>query len=324
MRRLLPLCALLALTLAGSALLPALAGAGQQRVHERAAAPPLELLPPLPPSQLFTQHGKPVAPTPFFRSGFVLRADGYRIGVSTFGSAVFLSVWRGGNGRRIQTAYLARGVAAPERLRATFGKFGQVKMRFREARNKAWRNRVRTCRGANRFVKRRGVFRGNLRFRGEGGYVSIRIHRAKGAIVTQAPKCRRGRGGGGFQLPFGGSLSKPKSALLAIARDGVGSTGFFAVEDRRTTLFFASSEESRGKLAIVRMAVLRKHSRIRTNEALTSARLSPTSPFHGTGRYVAAPDGSTAWYGSLSVNFPGQPRFPLTGPEFKPFLEVPF
>ena len=314
--------AVLGLAILGSALPPALGTAAQPRVHHRAVAPPLKLLPPLPPSQLLTRHGKPVPPAPFFRSGFVLKADGYKIGVSTFGSAVFLEVWRGGNGRRIQTAYLARGVAAPERLQATFGKFGRVKMRFRESRNRTWRGQVRTCRGANRFIKRRGVFRGNLRFKGENGYVSIRIHRAKGAVVTQAPKCRRPRGG--FKIPFARSLSRTKSALFAIAREGVAATAFFAVEDRRSTLFFATNEESRGKLAIVRMAVLRKHSRIHTNESLTSAHLSPTSPFHGTGRYIAAPDGSVAWYGGLSANFPGAPRFPLTGPEFEPLLEVPF
>jgi hypothetical protein len=331
MRKRFALAAVLALAIAASALLPALAGGGQARrpahgpvrVHHRTVAPPLKLLPPLPPSQLFTQHGRPVAPTPFFRSGFVLKADGYKVGVSTLGSAVFLEVWRGHSGRRIQTAYLARGVARPERLQATFGHFGKVKMRFRESRNRNWRGRVRTCRGANRFIKRRGVFRGNLRFKGEGGYVSIRVHRAKGAVVTQAPKCRRHRGAG-FKIPFGNSLSQPKSALLAIARDGVDATAFFAVEDRRSTLFFATDEESRGRLAIVRMAVLRKHSRIRTDEALTSASLSPSSPFHGTGRYQAAPDGSNAWSGGLNVNFPGEPRFPLTGPGFETFLEVPF
>jgi hypothetical protein len=323
MRRRLALCAVLALTIGGSALLPALAGGGQARVHRRAVAPPLKLLPPLPPSRLLTRHGKPVAPTPFFRSGFVLKADGYRIGVSTFGSAVFLEVWRGGRGRRIQTAYLARGLARPERLQATFGHFGKVKMRFHESRDRSWVGRQRTCRGANRFIKRRGVFRGNLRFKGEDGYVSIRVHRAKGAVVTQAPKCRRHRGGG-FKIPFGGSLSQPQSILLSIARDGVDAAAFFAVEEKRSTLFFASSEESRGKLAIVRMAVLRKHSRIRTNGSLTSASLSPSSPFHGTGRYQAAPDGSTTWSGNLSANFPGAPRSPLTGANFETFLEVPF
>lgn len=323
MRPRLTLLVLVVAALIAASALPTATGAGPQRVHQRVAAPPVKLLPPLPPSQLFSQHGKAVAPTPFFRSGFVLNADGYKVGVSTFGSAVFLEVWRGRNGQRVQTAYLARGVARPERLQATFGHFGKVKMRFRESRNRTWVGQRRTCRGANRFIKRRGVFRGNLRFKGEGGYVSIRVHRAKGAVVTQAPKCRHRRGGGGFDLPFG-NFSQPQSALLAIAREGVDSTAFLAIEDRRSTLFLASNEESRGKLAISRLAIVRKRSEVRIDEALTSANLSPPSPFHGKGSYRAAPDGSTAWSGSLSVNFPGAPRFPLTGPGFESFLEVPF
>ena len=172
-----------------------LAAAGQAAgARAGPSAPPLRLLPPIPRSQLLTQHGKKVAPTPFFRSGFVLKADGYRVGVSTFGSAVFVEVWRGRRGHRTMTAYLARGVARPERLQATFGQFGKVKMRFRESRNRSWVGKRRTCRGANRFIKRRGVFRGNLRFKGEGGYVTVRVHRAKGAVVTTAPKCLHRRG----------------------------------------------------------------------------------------------------------------------------------
>ncbi|HWO84398.1 MAG TPA: hypothetical protein VNM38_11515, partial [Solirubrobacterales bacterium] len=66
------------------------------------------------------------------------------------------------------------------------------------------------------------------------------------------------------------------------------------------------------------------HSPIRIDEALTTAKLTPPSPFHGTARYRAYPDGATSWSGDLSVNFPGAPRFPLTGPSWETFLEVPF
>lgn len=312
--------ALLALALLA---LPASAAAGQARVHDRAEPPPLRLLPPIPRSQLLTQHGKKVAPAPFFRSGFVLKADGYRVGVSTFGSAVFVEVWRGRRGHRTMTAYFARGVARPERLQATFGQFGKVKMRFRESRNRSWVDKRRTCRGANRFIKRRGVFRGNLRFKGEGGYVSVRIHRAKGAVVTTAPKCLHRRGPGPAP-DFGRFLSEPKGALLAISRSGVNSTSLLAVESRRSTLFTATAEETRPRLAIIRIAALRKHSPIRANESLSAASVSPPAPFRGTGHYNALPDGSSTWSGNLNVNFPGAPHFPLTGPSFETFLEIPF
>lgn len=324
MRHRFPLFLMLAMGLVGVLLTaPGPAVAWKSQIHQRATAPPVSLLPPLPRIRLLAQHGRSVSPTPFFRSGFVLKADGYKVGVSTFGSAVFLEVWRGGNGKRVQTAYLARGVAAPERLKARFGQFGRVKMRFRESRNKTWRGQRRTCRGANRFIKRRGVFRGNLRFMGEGGYVTVRVHRAKGVVVTEAPKCRgQRRGGPGPNLPF--PLAEPKSALLAISREGTDSAAVLAIDGRRSTQFVASSEDSRPKLAIIRMAAIRRPGRIRTDESLTEAFISPPAPFHGTGRYRAAADGSSTWSGSLSVNFPGAPRSALTGPSFESFLEVPF
>ena len=225
--------------------------------------------------------------------------------------------------QRVQTAYLARGVARPERLQATFGHFGKVKMRFRESRNRTWVGKRRTCRGANRFIKRRGVFRGNLRFKGEGGYVSIRIHRAKGAVVTQAPKCRRRRGGGGFEPP----LRQLLPAEVGAAGDRPRRRRLNRLpRDRRQAEHALPRQQRR----IPRQARDRPHrdrpqtEPVRINESLTSASLSPPSPFHGDGRYRAAPDGSTAWSGSLSVNFPGAPRFPLTGPSFETFLEVPF
>jgi hypothetical protein len=307
MRRL-PVLILLALALAAPA---------------ESAAAERSLLPPLLTSKLLIQHGDPVKPTIRFRSGFVVEgSNNYKVGVSTFGGAVILEVWRGRKGQRTSTAYLARGVAAKERLQATFGKFGRVSMRFRESRNRTWFGKQRKCRGSNRFVKRRGVFVGNLRFKGENGYVSVRVHRAKGAVVTEAAKCRNRRS---FSIPDLSFLfSEPETALLALSREGVDSTTFMTLEGRRSTTFLVSDEDARGKLAIVRLGLVRKPAPVRVNEALTSATLSPPPPFHGTGRYRAFPDGTTTWSGDLNVNFPGAPHFPLTGPQYETLLEVPF
>jgi hypothetical protein len=286
-----------------------------------AAAEPLPLLPPLPRSHELTPHGEPVQPVSFFRSGFVVDAGhGYKLGVSTLGGSVYAEVWRGRNGQRTSTAYLAHGVGTPERLQATFGQFGKVSMRFRESRNRTWFGRPRTCRGANRFIQRRGTFHGSFRFRGEDGFVSVRVHRAKGAVVIPAPKCKHRKPSAVVEAL---SSSAP-AALVSIARDGVDSTGFLAFEGRKSTVFVAADEEARNKVAIVRFAVLRRPIAIHSNEALTAVTVSPSAPFHGTGRYRAAPDGSTTWSGNLSVSLPGAPRTPLTGPDFETFVEVPF
>lgn len=275
----------------------------------------------LPGSRLLSHLEGSIPPAETFRSGFRFEAHGgYEVEVTTTGGGIFLLVRKGRFGKRlVATAYLARGGASPERLRATFGKFGKVSMRFRESRNRTWVGKRRNCRGGQRFVKRRGLFVGHLRFRGEGGYVSLNVHRAKGSVVTVARKCLRQRRA---RSPFAQQSSR-RSALVATARSGVDFTGFLVVERRKTTLL-ATHEEARGKLAIIRLASVRNRSDpLRVNEALTRATVSPPAPFHGTGRYRAAPDGTATWAGTLSVNFPGAPRFPLTGPDFEALIDVP-
>ncbi len=311
MRRLLPLLALLTLVL-GTA--PA-AGASS-------ALPPL---PPLPHSRLLDQalpeRGPAVRPEPFFRSGFTVEADEYKVGVSTYGAGLLLNVWRGGKKQRSMSAYLTKGVARPERLQAVFGKFGKVSMRFRRSPD---REPSKSCSFGRELIRQHGLFVGSLRFRGEGGYVSVRIHRAKGTILRVGKRCRvrRHRHFDFSELEF--LFAKPEAAMLALSRDGVDSTALLAIAAKKKSTFVAVHEESRGKLAIVRLALVHKQGTLKFDEALTTGRLVPPAPFHGTGRYHALPDGTETWTGNLNVNFPGAPHFPLTGPSFEALVEVPF
>lgn len=268
---------------------------------------------------LLTEHGDPVHPTPPFRSGFWVERGKYKVGVSTYGGGLSLEVWRGGRARRSMTAYLARGVAQPERLQATFGKFGRVSMRFRPSRN---REPGRRCSFGRVLIKQQGLFLGELSFRGEGGYVSVRLHRAKGSILRLGKRCHvhRHRHFNPSDLFF----ERPEAVMLTVSREGVDSTEVLAIAAKQRSAFAALHDESRDKLAIVRLAEVRKPGKLRFNEALTSGRLTAPHPFRGTGRYRALPDGSQTWTGNLTVDFPGAPRFPLTGPNFETLLEVPF
>ena len=287
----------------------------------RAAGVP-GLLPALLPPRLLTEVGKPVPPAPPFRSGFTVDAGHhYEARVFTFGSAVILEVLRKSNGRLAASAYLARGVATPHRLQATFGSLGKVSMRFRPPRRGDGVKSI--CRFGERLSQHRGSYVGHLEFKGEHGYVSLDLHRAKGAIVIPAGRCRRHDLTQAQIERLLESLFEPVSELSAIAREGVTTTSFLSLESKDRMLFLASHEETHGRLAILRFATAKAPKGFRVDEAVTRAVLTPPAPFHGTGRYRAEPDGSTSWAGDLSVNFPGAPRFPLTGPSFTALLEVP-
>jgi hypothetical protein len=284
-------------------------------------------MPPLPPAftgHLFSQVGSPVPPSRRFRSGFGIDAEhGYRLNVFTFGTAVVLDVSRKWpQHMHVDTYYVARGVSAPQRMQATFGQFGKISMRFRPARSAAARNRV-ICRHGRRFRQRRGLFVGRFRFKGEGGYVSLALHRAKGSVLTPAGRCPLSRKARERLREELISLFEPLAAVLATSRDGVNLTGFLSLEQQGKAAYLAVREESRGRLAIIRYAAAQGDEPFHTNEAASAAMVSPPAPFHGHGHYRAAPDGTTTWTGNLSVNFPGAPRFPLTGPAFETFLEAP-
>ena len=285
-----------------------------------AAQSPLRTL--LEASPLSTTVGAPVVQKQPFHTGFGLDPAGpYEVRVETEGDAVVVTVVRGDRRKRVvSTSYLARGVAKPERLQATFGKFGKISMRFRESRHRPWLGKKRRCRGAGRYVVRRGVFVGNFNFRGEDGYLSIRTHRAKGAIASVAAKCRQRD-----RRAYSSSLFEDTfSGLIASDRNGVNATAFGVISFRGELAYLAEREESRGRLGILRRAGVLRHGELAINDAATAGRFSPGVPFHGTGLYRAAPDGSTTWSGGLSVDFPGAPRFPLAGTSYETFLEAGF
>jgi hypothetical protein len=258
----------------------------------------------------------------------VLKAShGYRVGVIGIGSTVLLEVIHGR--ARAITAYVARGAVKPGRLEASFGDLGRIAMRFRPSSKPPPANPHRRCKRGHRIIRRKGVYVGNLRFRGEGGYISVRAHRAKGRVSTVAPWCLRSqidRPDRHAVRPSQHSDPFDLAAVGASWREGVSSTSVGAVALGGRTLFFASAEQSKGDLAILRFAFTSSGSAqaFSVDNALTRAQIRPPAPFHGTGIYRAAVDGTKTWSGGLAVNFPGAPRLPLTGPQFKPELAAGF
>jgi hypothetical protein len=232
--------------------------------------------------------------------------------------------------RQAVTAYVARGTVTPHRITASFGKLGEVDVRFRPSGKVAESDSRKRCRGVDHFTSQLGVFVGGIRFSGEKDYVAFRSHRAKGRIRTPLRlHCASSRFRAPARLlarPVGQQPSFIPTFLEATDRHGVASTELAMFRAGKTTLFLAITEEGLGSMARLRYALTTAPSKkvFTVNDALTSASIDPPRPFHGRGTYRAAADGTTSWSGSLSVSLPGAPRLPLTGSEFKATLESGF
>jgi hypothetical protein len=211
-------------------------------------------------------------------------------------------------------------------------------MRFRPSPSRTWVKPHRRCRGVSRFVNRLGTYSGAVRFDGEGGYLSLRAHRAPGRVSSIARQCLPGRHGRRREIqdqgnsaiatssgswPIGGGSQA--EVISAGWRHAVATATFFALRNGDKTRFQALVEQSEGRLAIFRVAHGSGSAGAATfDDALTRARVKPPAPFSGTGAYAAAADGTTTWTGSLAVNFPGAERFPLTGTPFEATLVAGF
>lgn len=301
------------------------------------SALPLPLLPGIPPKALATveTRSSPIEtpsspePRPEFEHLVRLHArGGYEVEVIGTGNFVALEV--GHKHGHAATAYVVKGTVTGSRLQADFGAFGKLSLRFHPGKSRHSVHRKHFCGGVPLKVDHEGVYTGSVQFTGEGGYVSVDARRGRGKITRFASECgplRLHRSSSASASASGPKLketSRPR-ALFAFWRHGGQSVEFGGFTFFGKTLYLVETAQTEGRLAIERFAM--DTAPLRTfalDETLTSSHVSPRKPFIGTGTYSAAPDGSIAWEGSLAVNFPGAPAFPLTGPQFEAELETGF
>jgi hypothetical protein len=322
----------------------ALALLGALLIASTALAASLVLPPSMPPElrALLRERTQPSSQSPNFESRFALDAGhGYELAVVGQGSSVLVEVGRPASfqqtplfGSQVGTAqaltiYAARGTVTRHRIAASFGKFGKVDVRFHPAGPPVESRAQHHCRGADHFTIQHGAFVGSVRFTGEDNYVTAHSHRVRGRVRTPlrldcAPprphSQDRSLQRAVHQIDFGFGAS-----LGASSRHGVDSTELFTFGIRKTQLTFALAEASMGSMAELHFGLAVSRPKVLSvNDALTSATLAPPAPFHGTGTYSAAPDGTKTWTGPLTIAFPGAPRWPLTGEQFKVTVDAGF
>ena len=295
--------------------------------------------------------------------------DGYTISVLAFGQTVAMEVRRvelagrrEGGGRKIRervaaTTYLAHGRVTPTSIAASFGERGRISLRFRPSGRAVRATRKVGCRRpSRRVIARLGVFSGELRFEGEGGYTSAEAHRVPGRSIDFAAllACLFGARAPldalpqataplGIRLP--GTVARgadgaagvpstpthpsqgPKSTTLVAERKLALRRTVFAAQVRGggRPRFLAAEQGSEGQLGIARLVSVRGAAAdFSSDDSLANGRVAPPPPFEGAAALSRGPGNARSWSGSLAVSFLGAPRVPLTGDRFAAWLSRGF
>lgn len=286
--------------------------------------------------------------------------EGYRFTVVAFEQTVALSVSNGREdlrsrltGRSSTTTYLAHGRATSTSIQASFGDRGRIELRFRPSGRELHASRHAGCRRPSHdVVAKFGLFVGELRFRGEGGYTSAETHRVHGGTVDLAAlvACRPGgnlpglgglstspqpapgpaaqgtvsrrpgAGPPGLGVPTHPSHGPKRTTLLASLKTPLSRAVFGArVTGKGSTRFIAAEELTEGRIGILRLASASSSSpsAFSFDDALANATVTPPTPFSGKGVFQQGIQGAESWTGSLTVSFLGAPKAPLTGSPFR-------
>lgn len=189
---------------------------------------------------------------------------------------------------------------------ARFGSFGRVNADFKPTDDPKTIPVPSGCQGEPGKVTK-GVFKGPIEFKGEGGYTSVDLDRAKGRSMknVQIDHCRP---------------PKTHEAVALAAGNGFPAPGFSAVRKlgSANVVFGANVSHTVGDVEISRLVNRVGPSRQFTyNNSLSAAHVDPPAPFSGEANFKETgawgPDTGT-FTGSLQVSFPGEKNVRLAKP----------
>lgn len=247
-------------------------------------------------------------------------------------------------------SYTTRGKVSRHQVKADFGRFGRLSLRF-HGKRRAFptsphkRSKPRThrtvCRG--RSPQREvGRFHGTIEFDGQHGFTRLAVGKLRGEVrrsyrqVCRTVRIRKPRHADHREAiasssnadPFGFNLT----LLSARSRVGHSLTRFtvISLEPPRGipvpakdlfSVITASLQEKVGRVRVYRSAMeFAAPARVRISRRgvkPATARLALDSPFSGRAHYrEATKDTPATWVGSLGVHLLGSPLLPLTGPQF--------
>jgi hypothetical protein len=273
---------------------------------------------------------------PDFGLGFALKGSGgYSIlVVATSHKRVTLSAGRGST----EASYTVPGRASSRGIRANFGRFGRVAVRFDGGSIRPDGKKSESCRG-RRPIRQRGVVRGTIEFAGENGYTEVHRQHANGVFYRA------------FRQVCGGSRREqgmrrlhallrprpdPKPHLLTTVFTAKSKLGEISNElsifdaeidfgDRLKpfvlSFIIAAQTERRGRMTISRSAFTSgNENSIRASEPgvkPVTATISLPKPFSGSSVFHEEAGAAPTFTGSLGVRLPGAGLVPLSGEGFE-------
>jgi hypothetical protein len=210
-------------------------------------------------------------------------------------------------------SYAVRTGSGPG-IHATFGSLGQVDLGFHR-RKKVVERPERNC----RWIIETGVFRGSVRFVGEGGYFASEAVDPEGAVF-RLPDGFCGLGSFRPGLPPG----LPRETVLAARmKIETGEVSFRASRERsarRTVRFDAGTTEHVDRMRIERSVRVPGEPGDFTATGASRAAVSPPLPFSGSARFGDPLGEPASWEGTLAVTLPGLEPVALAGEGFTAHL----
>jgi len=195
-------------------------------------------------------------------------------------------------------------------IHATFGSLGQVDLGFHRDR-KVVERPERNC----RWIIETGVFRGSIRFVGEGGYIASEVANPKGEIF-RLPDGFCGLGSFRPGLPPGLPRETVLAARMKIETREVSFRASRERSARGTIQFNAETTERVEGMRIERSVRVPGSSGDFTATGTSRAAVSPPSPFGGSAQFRDPRGEPASWEGPLAVTLPGLAALPLTGDGF--------
>lgn len=243
------------------------------------------------------------------KTGVIASADGtngYEIHLDGRGDKVTLYAIS----RKNSGGYTTKGIVKKRRIRADFGEFGSVDLRF-FGDGRGPENSFHNCRVRN------GVWKGALSFRATNGFTETYATQLPGTRTVGSWSCHFFEGSSVKQdQPH----DRPEEDLIWISNEDsrpAQEISVLGIGGGKRGLAVAMLSERVSSVGVtLSSSVHLKRRHLRFNSERRRAKLNPPAPFSGIGKFRGNRRPDSRWRGDLAVTLPGIGETPLTGPSF--------